>query len=207
MTANRGQEDGMSNAGTRKRDRSGKRPPISANVHESTGRGGKSGAVRERAILALLSEPTIAKAAAKSGVDESTLRRWMAADEAFRASYAEARQATFEAGMGRIQALGAAAATCGVNEKTPRRWLKNDEAFQADYAEARQATFEAGMGRIQALTARAVETFEDLFDAKKHPSVRLGAARTVAGIGIHQHDADTILRKLVEIEAARPAIK
>ncbi len=32
-------------------------------------------------------------------------------------------------------------------------------------------------------------------------NVRLGAARTVAEIGIHQHDAETILRKLDEIES------
>ena len=119
--------------------------------------GAKSEAVRERAILALLSEKT----------------------------------------------LGAAAEKCGVNEKTLRRWLANDEAFQAAYAEARQATFEAGMGRIQALTVKAVETLEDLLDATQSPNVRLGAARTVAEMGIHQHDADTIMRKLDEIEAAQ----
>jgi len=128
---------------------------MSADVRESTGRGGKSAAVREQAVLALLSEKT----------------------------------------------LGAAAARCGVNEKTLRRWLKSDEVFKADYADARQATFEAGMGRIQALTARAVDTFKDLLDATEYPSVRLGAARTVAELAIHQHDADTILRKLDEIEA------
>ena len=141
----------------RKRRQSGQRPPISASVHESTCRGGKSDAVRERAILALLSEKT----------------------------------------------LGAAAGKCGVNEKTLRRWLAGDEAFKTAYAEARQATFEAGMGRIQALTARAVDTLEDLLDAKKYPSVRLGAARTVAEIGIHQHDAATILQKLNDLEAAQ----
>ena len=47
----------------------------------------------------------------------------------------------------------------------------------------------------------AVDTLEDLLDATDHPSVRLGAARTVAELGIHQHDADTILRKLDEIES------
>ena len=56
------------------------------------------------------------------------------------------------------------------------------------------------MSRVQALTARAVDTLEELLGEKKHPNVRLGAARTVAEIGIHQHDADTILQKLGEIE-------
>ena len=35
---------------------------------------------------------------------------------------------------------------------------------------------------------------------KKYPNVRLGAARTVAELGMHQHDAETIMQKLDEIE-------
>ncbi len=57
------------------------------------------------------------------------------------------------------------------------------------------------MNRIQTLTALAVDTLEELLGEKKHPNVRLGAARTVAELGIHQHDAETILKKLGEIEA------
>jgi len=101
------------------------------------------------------------------------------------------------------KSIGAAAGKCGVNEKTLRRWLAGDEAFKTAYSDARQATLDAGMGRIQAFTARAVDTLEDLLDAKKYPSVRLDAARTVAEIGIHQPDAETILRKLEEIDAAQ----
>jgi hypothetical protein len=130
-----------------------------AGALESTGKGhgAKDAAVRERAILALLSETTIQKAAD----------------------------------------------ACGVNEKTLRRWLADDSEFKVDYQAARRATFEAGMSRIHALTCRAVETLEDLLDATKFPSVRLGAARTIAEIGLHQHDAETILKKLDEIEAAQ----
>ena len=40
-----------------------------------------------------------------------------------------------------------------------------------------------------------METLEDLLSAAKHPSVRLGAARTIVELGLHQHDAETILRK------------
>ena len=133
------------------------RPQKSADGRDLGGHGAKSGAVRERAILALLSERSIGQAAAKAEI----------------------------------------------NERTLRRWLSEDEAFKAEYAAARQATFQAGIGRVQALTARAVDTLEDLLDAEKYPSVRLGAARTVAEMGIHQHDAETILRKLDEIEAAQ----
>jgi hypothetical protein len=41
---------------------------------------------------------------------------------------------------------------------------------------------------------------EDLLSADTVPAVRLGAARTMAKIALHQHDADTILRTLDEIE-------
>ena len=130
-------------------------PKKSACARPKLGHGAKPEAVRERAVLALLSEKTISKAAAKSDV----------------------------------------------NEKTLRRWLADDDGFKADYATARQATFEAGMSRVQALTAKAIDTLDDLLGAKDYPNVRLGAARTVAELAIHRHDAETIMRKLDEIEA------
>ncbi len=131
------------------------RPQTPAGTREKRGHGAKSDAVRERAIVALLSERTIGKAAAMAGV----------------------------------------------NERTLRHWLSEDEAFQAEYAAARQATFRAGINRAQVLTVKAIDTLDELLDEKKHPHVRLGAARTVAELGIHQHDAETILKKLDEIEA------
>ena len=47
--------------------------------------------------------------ARKAGVNEKTLRRWLASDEEFRAEYMKARQATFEAGISRLHALTAQA--------------------------------------------------------------------------------------------------
>jgi transposase-like protein len=132
------------------------RPQASADARDSPGHGAKSDAVRERAILALLSEKSI----------------------------------------------GAAAQRCGVNERTLRRWLTDEPEFATAYDQARQATFTAGMSRVQALVGRAVETLEDLLGATKHPSVRLGAARTVAELALHQHDADVMLRRLDDIEHA-----
>ena len=49
-------------------------------------------------------------------------------------------------------------------------------------------------------TARQLSRRHLLAD-KEPPAVRLGAARTVADIGLHQHDAETILKKLDKIEA------
>jgi hypothetical protein len=129
-------------------------PQSPAGVRSKSGHGAKPEAVRERAVLALLSEKSVGEAAKKAKV----------------------------------------------NEKTLRRWLSGDEAFQSEYAVARQAAFEAGIHRVQAITALAVDTLEELLGNTDHPNVRLGAARTVAEIGMHQHDAETILRKLDEIE-------
>ena len=98
--------------------------------------------------------------------------------------------------------LTGAARRCGVNEKTLRRWM-SEESFSHELTEARRAMFEAGMRRVQALTAVAIDTLATLMGRGSPPAVRLGAARTVAELGIHQHDADTILRKLDEIEAGQ----
>src|SRR5215203_5447883 len=117
------------------------------------GHGAKPAVIRERAILALLSEPTIGKAAT----------------------------------------------TCGVGESTLRRWLTEDAAFQAAFQAVRHATFQAAIRRIPALTGRAVEALADLLGTATHPAVRLGAARTVAEIGMHQYDAETILKKLDDL--------
>jgi hypothetical protein len=135
-------------------------PPTSADAREKgatpTGHGAKSPAVREAAILALLTEKSIQRAA-----------EW-----------------------------------CRVNERTLRRWLTEDAAFLAEYDHARQALHRAGMARVQALTGKGVETLEELVDAKEFRAVRLGAARTVIELGIHQHDTEIILRKLEDLEAA-----
>lgn len=121
----------------------------------SRGHGAKSAAVRERAIVALLSENTI----------------------------------------------GAAADRCGLDEKTLRRWMANDDVFKQELTAARRAMFETAMNRLQPLAAQAVDTLAALMGESAPPTVRLGAARTVAELGIHRDDAETILRKLGEIEA------
>jgi hypothetical protein len=135
------------------------RPQKSAEGRENAvdGHGRKSAAVREQAILALLTERTLERAARR----------------------------------------------CDVSERTLRRWQTEDGEFKAAYQAARTAMFQDGMSRVQTLVARAVNTLEDLLDATESPSVRLGAARTIAEIGIHQHEADAILQKLSEMEAVQ----
>ena len=91
-------------------------------------------------------------------------------------------------------------ATMRGHEKTLRRWMA-DETFKEELATARRAMFEAAMNRLQPLAAEAVDTLAALMRPSVPPSVRLGAARTVAELGIHRDDAETILRKLGDIEA------
>jgi hypothetical protein len=50
----------------------------------SSGHGVKSAAIRDRAVVALPSEPNLMAAARRCGVNEKTLRRWMAEDAAFK---------------------------------------------------------------------------------------------------------------------------
>jgi DNA-binding MurR/RpiR family transcriptional regulator len=61
----------------------------------TAGRAGKRGRLEDQALGALLSEPTIAEAAAKAGLSESTLLRWLA-DPSFRERYREARRQVVE---------------------------------------------------------------------------------------------------------------
>jgi hypothetical protein len=64
--------------------------------------GGKRPRCEELALAALLSEPTIAAAAMKAGIGESTLLRWMAEPD-FRARYRAARRQVVEGAIGRLQ--------------------------------------------------------------------------------------------------------
>jgi hypothetical protein len=67
------------------------------------GHGEKLSRRQEVAIAALLTEPTHAAAAAKAGIGEATLRRWLQLP-AFRSAYRRARRELVESALGRIQA-------------------------------------------------------------------------------------------------------
>ena len=67
------------------------------------GHGQKLTRKQEALIAALLTEPTHAAAAAKAGVGEATLHRWLHLP-AFRAAYRQARRELVEGAVGRIQA-------------------------------------------------------------------------------------------------------
>ena len=46
-----------------------------------------------------------------------------------------------------------------------------------------------------------MDTLAALLGEKEPPAVRLGATRSVVEVGLYQHDAETILKKLDALEA------
>ena len=76
---------------------------LSGRKTQLEGHGQKLTGKQEAVIAALLTEPTYATAAAKAGICETTLYRWMHIPS-FRAAYRRARRELIEAAIGRIQA-------------------------------------------------------------------------------------------------------
>jgi hypothetical protein len=77
----------------------------SAEVRTPGGHGRKGQPIRDRALAALLSAPSIAAAAAVAGIHEKTLRAWLKTDAPFQAAYTESREAVFSAALGRVLVL------------------------------------------------------------------------------------------------------
>jgi transposase-like protein len=77
-------------------------------MHADARNGSGLTARQEKAIAALLSEATIAKAAEKIGVNESTLRRWLD-DAAFETAYRQARREAVGQAIARLQQLSSSA--------------------------------------------------------------------------------------------------
>jgi hypothetical protein len=82
---------------------------------------GHLSARKEKAIAALLTEPTIAAAAKKAGIGEATLYRWLSEDEHFEKAYRAARKSAVEGAIGGLQRASQAAVstlesnlTCGL---------------------------------------------------------------------------------------------
>jgi hypothetical protein len=79
------------------------------------GHGQKRERLEDRALVALLSEPTIAQAATKARVSESTLLRWLA-EPSFKSRYRDARRQAVELAIaGLQQATSAAVEALGRN--------------------------------------------------------------------------------------------
>jgi hypothetical protein len=68
------------------------------------GHGEKQSRIEDRAILSLLAEPTLERAAKKCGIGVTTLWRWLQEPE-FQRRYREARRTVFEGSLLRLQAI------------------------------------------------------------------------------------------------------
>jgi len=82
------------------------------------GYGEKLSRKQEQAVVALLTMPTIRKAAEKAGVGERTLRGWMKDSPEFQRAYTEARRGFLEHSLGKLQrgrrsAAGSCLSLCG----------------------------------------------------------------------------------------------
>ena len=75
----------------------------------SAGHGDK-GRLRERAVAALLSAPSVGQAAKKVGLSKATLYRWMQEPD-FRTALRSARREIVDATIGRLQAVTTEAVT------------------------------------------------------------------------------------------------
>ena len=82
----------------------------------SAGHGDK-GRLRERAIAALLSAPSLEQAAKKAGLSRATLYRWMREPD-FKTALRAARREVVDATIGRLQAATAEAVTALVKALT-----------------------------------------------------------------------------------------
>lgn len=68
-----------------------------------SGHGEKLSRYQERAVVALLTQPTVEEAASHAGVSASTLRRWLAHSPEFKARYRAARREVVEHAVAELQ--------------------------------------------------------------------------------------------------------
>lgn len=90
---------------------------------------------QEKAIIALLSEPTMADAANATGISEVTLWRWLQ-DESFRLLYMQARRAAVQRAIARMQSATSEAV------ETLRAVMKDESAKGSERVSAAKAIIE-----------------------------------------------------------------
>jgi hypothetical protein len=128
--------------------------------------GRRSDAARERAVLALLSRPTLQNAADEAGVSERTLRRWLRDDAEFQAAYTEARAAAVDDALRQLQRGASVAARALI------RRAKGDDAghsikaatalFDQLAKAGRAADLQALADRLGAVEARLADVEQRL---------------------------------------------
>ncbi|HYT92220.1 MAG TPA: hypothetical protein VEL76_26125 [Gemmataceae bacterium] len=135
----------------------------------NTGHGERLSRVQERAIMALLTQPTVLKAAEKIGVNEKTLRKWMQIPE-FIDAWRAARREMFEGALGNLQALAG---------KAVRALEKNLRAERpADQIRAALGILEHGRksAELEDLVRRVEELERRLANRHQQPAGQNGKA-------------------------------
>ena len=115
---------------------------------------------QEAAILALLSEPSIAAAADKAGVSERTLHRWLKEEPRFMAEYRRARREAFAQAIGLTQrsATAAVGTLLRVMHDTKATWSSRVSAATQVLRFAREAIeLDDLAARVETLEGRAAE--------------------------------------------------
>src|SRR5262245_43138424 len=112
----------------------------------------------EQVIACLLSEPTHAAAAAKAGIAEATLQRWLLRPD-FQAAYRQARRRIVESALGRLQQATTQAVDALVRNLTSGNPATEVRAALGVLEHATRATeLIEWMERVEALERRAMET-------------------------------------------------
>jgi hypothetical protein len=107
----------------------------------TAGHGEKLSRTQERAIAALLAQPTIVKAASAAGVGERTLRRWLK-DTGFRIAYDTARREIVDHAVARLQATAGEAVD--TLQAVMRTGTKDGDRLRASIAVLDRAATEPG---------------------------------------------------------------
>ena len=108
----------------------------------AAGHGEKRSRKADAAVAALLDCATIADAAARAGVGERTLRRWLHDDSDFRAQYQDAGQRCYEGALAKLRALAERAVQtlgAGLDGKATPAQIRAAEAVLAHAAKAKGA--------------------------------------------------------------------
>ncbi len=94
-----------------------------------------------------------------------------------------------------------ASESSGVPERTIYTWLR-DPAFDAAYRQARRDAVAQATARLQQVSGAAVQVLVQLMAKDTvHPTVRLGAAKTVLELAIKAVELEDIAARLTALEA------
>ncbi|MET0647615.1 MAG: hypothetical protein ABW208_13445 [Pyrinomonadaceae bacterium] len=113
------------------------------------------------AVAALVTSPTVKEAAAKSGVGESTLRRWLAKDEKFSLEVREAQRQALDLAILRAQAIADEAVTTLEAIHTDTTKPANARVAAARYLDSRRIPL-AELGDIRQQIKELKELYEQV---------------------------------------------